>query len=203
MREATVSSPIVVIGDSIVTGHGLPDVSQAWPRLLLDNRPLITTPTIQGYPGITTTQLLDGMQQAEPMPRFDTALLAVGLNDARIQPDTSQPEVTLADTENNLRDIIGFLRASVKNIYVIGLTNVVEGEARTPKGDYSNLRVHQYDLAIAHAVSDSEDVAFIPVFGALGKEHFSDGIHPNALGHSVLRTHILKQLAALDPLFER
>lgn len=186
--EATqVRQRIVILGDSITSGHGM-DPSDSYPALLQD---LLTK---EGYAYEVVNAGIGGDTTAGGLARIDWALskgaailvVALGGNDGLRGVD---PVVT----EKNLRAIVTKARQKIPGLPILlaGM-HMPESMGR----DYSE-RFH----AVFEKVATSENTARMPFLleGVAGDPSLNlpDLIHPNEAGQKIIAAGVLK---ALEPL---
>jgi acyl-CoA thioesterase-1 len=185
VRAADRPLKIVVLGDSLATGLGLP-TQQAFPAKLreaLQNKGVTADIVDAALSGDTASGGLGRFDWSVP-PDADAVILELGANDALRGVD---PKMTRAALEEILK------RLQARNTPVL-----LAGMLAPPNmgADYKRVFDALYpDLAKTH------DVIFYPFFldavAADPKLNQRDGLHPNAAGVDVIVTRILPKVEEL------
>jgi acyl-CoA thioesterase-1 len=184
-RAADRPLKIVVLGDSLATGLGLP-TQQAFPAKLREalQRKGVTADVVDAaLSGDTASGGLGRFDWSVP-PDADAVILELGANDALRGVD---PQVTRAALEEILKRLQG------RNTPVLLAGMLAPPNMGT---DYKRAFDALYpDLAKAH------DVVFYPFFldavAADAKLNQRDGLHPNAAGVEVIVARILPKVEEL------
>jgi acyl-CoA thioesterase-1 len=184
-RAADRPLKIVVLGDSLATGLGLP-TQQAFPAKLREalQRKGVTADVVDAaLSGDTASGGLGRFDWSVP-PDADAVILELGANDALRGVD---PKVTRAALEEILK------RLQARNTPVLLAGMLAPPNMGT---DYKRAFDALYpDLAKAH------DVVFYPFFldavAADAKLNQRDGLHPNAAGVEVIVARILPKVEEL------
>jgi len=187
LQPAFAASPpvLMVLGDSLVAGHGLPQ-GEAFPDVLgrmLERDGIAVTTVNSGVSGDTTAgglARLDWSLASAP----DAAVVVLGGNDLLrgLEPSASYA---------NLEAIIERLKARNVEVLLAGMQ-----APRNLGADYAN----EFD-AIYQKLAQRHDILFYPFFldgVALQPEmNLSDGMHPNQRGITHIAAKILPQAKAL------
>ena len=179
---------VVVLGDSLAAGYGLP-AAASFPAQLeraLVNQGHNVEVIGAGVSGDTTAgglARLDWLLADDP----DLMIVELGGNDALRGLDP-------AETERNLDQILGRLRAAGVKVLLAGMQ-----APRNMGEDY-----YQRFDRVYSALAAKYGVAFYPFFlegvAARPELNLPDGIHPNAQGITVI---IEKILPYVEPLLEK
>ena len=176
---------IVVLGDSLSAGYGLP-ADAAFPQRLaaaLKARGVAATVNNAGVSGDTASGGLGRLDWSVP-PGTDAVILELGANDALRGVD---PAVTKAALEK----IINKLGERHIAVLLAGMRS-----PRNMGADY----VQAFD-AIYPALASTHGLVFYPFFldgvAADAKLNQPDGLHPTAAGVDVIVARILPQVEAL------
>jgi acyl-CoA thioesterase-1 len=176
---------IVVLGDSLSAGYGLP-ADAAFPQRLaaaLKARGVAATVGNAGVSGDTASGGLGRLDWSVP-PGTDAVILELGANDALRGVD---PAVTKAALEK----IINKLGERHIAVLLAGMRS-----PRNMGADY----VQAFD-AIYPALASTHGLVFYPFFldgvAADAKLNQPDGLHPTAAGVDVIVARILPQVEAL------
>lgn len=178
---------ILVFGDSLTAGYGLP-AAQAYPSLLQAQLQL------EGYDYNVMNAGLSGDTSSGGIYRIDRWLrepvdilvLALGANDGL-------RGIPARETTRNLHEIIRKVR--LKNPEVKVIISGMEIPDIVPGRYAAEFRRLFRELAL------KENASFIPFLleGVVGNRHLNlpDGLHPNAEGQKVLAQHTWKVLKEL------
>jgi len=186
--EQAATTKVIVLGDSVAAGLGLP-ADQAFPALLADELAERGTPPVEvinaGVSGDTSAgglRRLDWLLKQAP----DILLLELGGNDMlRGQPPSA--------TEDNLRQIIDRCQERGVTVLLLGMRAAPNlGPEYTAEFD-----------ALYPRLAEEEGVALLPFLleGVAGVEAYNqpDGIHPTAEGHAMVVDLVADALAPLIP----
>ncbi|MBL6596194.1 MAG: arylesterase [Candidatus Puniceispirillum sp.] len=187
LQPAFAASPpvLMVLGDSLVAGHGLPQ-GEAFPDVLgrmLERDGIAVTMVNSGVSGDTTAgglARLDWSLASAP----DAAVVVLGGNDLLrgLEPSASYA---------NLEAIIKRLKARDVEVLLAGMQ-----APRNLGADYAN----EFD-AIYQKLAQRHDILFYPFFldgVALQPDmNLSDGMHPNQRGITHIAAKILPQAKTL------
>lgn len=176
---------MVVFGDSLVAGFGIPQ-SQAFPAQLeraLKAKGHAVEVINAGVSGDTTAAGLDRLQWAVP-EKTDAVILELGANDAL-------RGLSPAQAKANLDKIIKALKASGSEVLLAGMA-----APRNLGAEYANAFDGMYaDLARTH------DLLLYPFFlegiALDGKFNLGDGMHPNPNGVAEITRRILPSVEQL------
>lgn len=178
---------VVVLGDSLAAGYGLPEAASFPARLerALANQGYKVEVIGAGVSGDTTAgglARLDWLLADEP----DLMIVELGGNDALRGLDP-------VETERNLDQILDRLRAAGVKVLLAGMR-----APRNMGADY-----YQRFDQVYPALAEKHRVAFYPFFlegvAARPELNLPDGIHPNAQGIEVI---VEKILPYVEPLLE-
>jgi len=177
-----------VFGDSIARGAYDPK-NGGWVRLLEAS---IETKTYGdkvynlGVSGDTSTSLLKRFNPELSAREPDIVLIAIGINDGRLDRFTGKPQVDISTFKSNLEKIYSICKSSafVKKIIFIGISRVDEKKVNPWKDKvfYYNKTIKEYDSAI-QKIAQSHKLLFIPMNDILEDSDICDGLHPNEKGH--------------------
>ena len=141
-------------------------------------------------------------------------LLALGINDSRYYIDNNEKRFHVKKSvfKSNLERIIDdifSMSSSNTQVFVLGLTKVDEERTKPfifknqkPLFYYDNKTIREYDAIIRKVVSEyqkkysKETLSFIEIFNKFPSSNylFSDGLHPNKLGHAIIYYLVTKEL---------
>ena len=176
---------IVVLGDSLSAGFGLP-VQAAFPARLaeaLKAKGIAATIVNAGVSGDTASGGLGRLDWSVP-DGTEAVILELGANDALRGVD---PNVTKTALDSILKKL--------KNRHIV----VLLAGMRAPRNMGSDY-VRAFD-AIFPALASTHAVGFYPFFldGVAGDPNFNlmDGLHPNAAGVDIIVARILPQVEKL------
>ncbi len=159
-----------------------------------------------GIPGETTSGLVNRFKhETEARLRIgqeNIFVFAYGANDAKFPKDqqifTTAPELF----EKNLDQAITEAKKYSKNIFLLGITPVIEEQVNARgKSLFYNKNVDQYNTIIK-ALADKQAVEFIDLSDKFGvadpKSLFDeDGLHPNDKGHAIIFEAVKNKLEKL------
>lgn len=181
---AEVSSPIriVMLGDSITAGYGLPE-EQAFPALIegeLRRRGWAVEVVNAGVSGDTTAggrARLGWLLQQRPQ----VLLVGLGANDGL-------RGLPVDEVESNLRNIVTVGREAGARVVLLGM--------QVPP-NYGAEYAARFAAVYPELAADLE-VPLVPFLleGVGGRAHLNlpDGIHPNAEGHRIIASHLVSPL---------
>lgn len=202
-------SILLVLGDSMTYGHW--DRQGGWVQRLraflerralesenyheLNTRNYVVVYNL-GIPGDTTDGVLKRFDR-EVAPRLDAEqdniiLIAIGINDSHLVPETNDHNVTLERFSTNLRRLIHRSKKLTDKIFFVGLTLV--DESRYPDfwpnpHVYKNAYIRKYDAEIKD-VCTRYGLDFIDVLDVFSRSDYTslleDGIHLNDKGHELI-----------------
>ncbi len=174
---------IVVLGDSLSAGFGLPAEAAFPSRLAEALKSSAVSITNAGVSGDTTSAGLERLDWSVP-EGTDAVILELGANDALRGLD---PKLTKAALDTILRKL--------EDRHIV----VLLAGMRAPRNmgpDYTR----EFD-AIYPALASTYPVVFYPFFldgvAADPKSNQGDGMHPNSAGVDVIVAHILPQVEEL------
>lgn len=191
---------IICMGDSLTYGAGLVDLSQRWSDLVANK----TGHTIinMGINGDTTAGMLVRCHQDVFPQKPDLMIIMGGTNDLCFTWEYRQ-------ATSNLTTII--LHARAHDIPVlVGIPTPIDPEV-LPVREWNNDRDNQYIAAQCEKYADwirrychSSNIpivdfrkAFFSSNGTLLTHYFSDGLHPNSLGHQAMAEVLCQTLQTL------
>jgi acyl-CoA thioesterase-1 len=176
---------IVVLGDSLTAGFGLPE-KVAFPARLaqaLRAKGIVASVSNAGMSGDTSTGGLNRLDWSVP-PGTQAVILELGANDML-------RGIAPGETKAALDAIIGRLKSRGIAVLLAGMKAV-----RNLGEDYAE----DFD-AIYPALASTHGVVFYPFFlaGVAGESslNLTDGIHPNAAGVDAIVERILPQVEEL------
>ena len=178
---------IIAYGDSLTSGFGLADRSQAYPALMqkaLENGGYRFQVLNYGYGGDTTERGLARLYLATGITTSRVFVVELGANDVT-------QGVPVDKIKDNLRGILSKLRDLEKTVLLCGI--------RAPEGQDP-----EYAAAVARMyaeLSQEYGVKLMPDFmaGVSGhSEHLlADGIHPNEAGARLIAEAVFRELRPL------
>lgn len=173
----------LAIGESTVAGVGAKSHAEAMTGQFAKHLSRETGKTVRwhalGVSGITIKRTISELFPKIPQVQMDTILVALGGNDVF---GLSPPKKFRAD----LSELLGLLREShpQAKIYVANVPMVRDFLALPNPTRYILSRVAKmHHFNAKDLISQQKDVYYYEPNGKLMPEHFSDGIHPSALGY--------------------
>ncbi|SDM97808.1 Lysophospholipase L1 [Fictibacillus solisalsi] len=162
-----------------------------------------------GVPDDTSTQLLERMRSKQlksSINKADMIFLNIGMNDylnslmlSKSKPKEAEQIIrkALLNYEHNLT--VSFKKIRKENpkahIYMVGIYNPFPN--RTDKLQESKL-IHKWNRMAVKATSRQKNTTFVPVedvFTGKNKQvYFSDELHPNKKGYSLIGNQVYKRL---------
>lgn len=214
---------VFIFGDSITYGEW--DSAGGWANRLRTHYDSLVLPIPHDYlvtynlgiPSDTSSGLANRLKQETqsrltPNPRVKNTqfIIAIGTNDSRWLINEKKREVDQEQFKTNLEIITADAKSFSNDISFIGLLPCIETAlvetAKRLKWDnsYDNQSIQAYNEIIKQHCHE-ENLDFIDlnaVFENLPKDRdieslFSDGLHPNSLGHSLMYEVIVEQLSIL------
>ena len=170
ISKLNASSVILAFGDSLTHGNGAPK-GQAYPEVLsgLLGHEVINA----GVPGETTTGGLQRLQQELDAHMPTLVILCEGGNDFLRRQDQST-------THQNLRQMIGMIRANGAEVILIGVPKLGFG-----------LAVPEFYAQLAEEFAiPLENEILVELLG--NRDMKSDEIHPNATGYRLMAEAIFE-----------
>lgn len=194
-------SRLVIVGDSVAAGYGLPAGSSActWPALVdqrLRAAQLEVELRVSALEGADTRYALRRFERLVTRHEPDHVLLALGLNDAH--PPGERTAISPAEYQQNLFALVD----RVLSIGALPLVASVTPRRLTsgPETNWSDL-VEPY-VAAAHELARGCGLPWIDVFGRFLEQRdlwalIPDGTHPAAEGHRLLAETLAPPLVDL------
>ncbi len=141
-----------------------------------------------GVSGDTTKDVLERFD-VEAKAREPTLIIfSIGDNDSVWDKSQSKNLVSQEDFEKNIKVLVEKSKKFKSKVLFIGLKNVIESKT-TPVSwgsfYYTNKSIKTYDAKLKKLTVKMK-VPYLPVFGLLEDNDFSDGVHPNSQGHEKL-----------------
>jgi len=189
------NSTIVCLGDSLTTGHGadIPGVDsfrKSYPALLQNKIKLRLVNA--GADGNTASQGLARLENDVLSKNPHIVLIELGANDLL-------QRIPLAETENNLRNIINRLQNGTRKIFLVKF--YTEAVARDmlesmdiPDYDAQSDLIKQYD-EMYNSLARNYNIELIDdIWTGIWRKHMSDNIHPNAKGYELMADLLFTKL---------
>lgn len=185
-RAVPVNAPLVVfLGDSLTAGLGLP-VDQAFPAVVAEELAKRGRPIRVVNAGVSGDTTAGGLRRAEWVlsQRPDVVVLALGANDGL-------RGLPLAETEKNLRGIVGRAREAGARVLLCGMLIPTSYGPQYQEG-FGRLFPR---------LAEEEGLPLVPFLleGVAGRKELNleDGIHPNPEGQRILARNVLSALEAI------
>jgi acyl-CoA thioesterase I len=185
-RKGVVPFKVIFFGDSVLSGYGLPDVSNSAPSVLIANfedETYIDRPVMFkdfSHEGETTSNAVTRIKQLIAM-KPDIIILSIGTNDARRGVD---PDVVY----NNLNIIL-------KDLSRAGIYTLFTGMQSNTSHGYNYLSKFN---SVYAKLSQQYSVVFMPyLLEGIGGNRMllqQDMIHPNIEGAKILSRNIMEYL---------
>lgn len=147
--------------------------------------------------GDTTRNLLNRMEREAKLRIRDNKpdefkfLIAIGTNDARVDKDNFDNNISVEEFEKNMLQIIEIAQNLSKEVVLIGLVPVNELLTRPYKENKHYLleQLKKYNQVLKN-VALEKNLKFIDMFDDWMQKDlpslFADGLHPNTLGHQMI-----------------
>jgi lysophospholipase L1-like esterase len=155
---------------------------------------------VRAIRGDTSRDLLKRFEVEYRSIRPEIIIIAIGTNDSSyLSQDQDNTLVSLNGFESNLKKIME-IAASGKIIFV-GLSHVDEKLVSPLTGSttgkcYSNKTIERFDQEIKHITTRTDNV-FVSLLEHVQLHHLDDGLHPNAAGHEIITTEVVRALKRL------
>ena len=187
---------IVVFGDSIAWGSY--DVERGgWVERIKQH--FLQTGVNEDYVAVYNAGV-SGDRTGDVLKRFDseiaaraprwgesiTIVIAIGINDAS---DEEGPCTPLPTFKDQYAEIAAKALAVTSDVILLSPTNVVDGYEL----NHANSQIEQY-VQIIESIGTDKSLQYVNLFGILGKNDVSDGLHPNAVGHEKIAQAVLPLL---------
>lgn len=138
-------------------------------------------------------------------------VLAIGINDSIVVRDPHEPQVTLAQYEENLERIAAEVKRVTDHLLLVGLTPVQQEKLDplpwNPSKAYRLDRAHEFAQALDQFAAKNK-IAIVHIWDDWRQRDLnvllSDGLHPNAAGHEDIYQRVsrrLKDAGILTPSF--
>lgn len=182
----------LAIGESTVAGVGAKDHAEAMTGQFAKYLSRQTGKTVRwnalGVSGITVHRTLKELVPKIPEVKFDVILIGLGGNDV-FQLSTPKK------WREGMKELIGIFRAKYPDaaIYLANVPMVRDFIALPNPTRYVLSRVAKMQQTnTLDFVSEYENVHYYLPQGKFQPEHFSDGIHPSALGYDLWAEEMVK-----------
>ena len=125
-------------------------------------------------------------------------IFSIGKNDVRWFEERENKVVGISEYESNIKKIINIARGFSNRILFIGYPEIEEEKVNPwSEGEknsyYENKSLEMYDDKLKELCC-KENVIYIHTRNLLSKEDLSDGLHPNAKGHSKIFERVRDEL---------
>jgi len=202
MSEQTPPSPPVIVGFGASTMRGVrPGVEEHDTFLSLLEHDLnaagVPARTINaGIPGNTTTDALTRFERDVLKRRPHMVLLNIGINDSWVDAGKSEPRVPLEVYRHNYCYIVGHLKALGTRVVIMTLQPQLA--PAHPSSANVNMKPH---VRLQRQIAREEGLPLVDVYARfceLAMEGvdlntlYTDGQHPNPLGHRVIADLLLE-----------
>lgn len=155
-------------------------------------------------PGNTLPGILKDIDRVDTYRRLGsvTAILAIGLNEAKIMNGATRPLVTPSRFQGFLSDYSKAMRERSVNVVYLGTEVLTKETIVTENGNtFEDDLVAEYDALIDERAQE-DDMPYISLarlFKASGFEASvaTDGYHPSAIGHAAIHAAISQELTKL------
>ncbi len=206
---------ILCFGDSITFGYSDPE--GGWTQRLSRSLGKIYVSSAGNYLHAVYNLAIDGDDSArlasriaeEIKPRsYDDVviILFIGVNDSIYFPSKGN-KVDVDDFKDNMRKILKVALGATSEVIVVGVTPVDEKKtqpveaAMEPGASYSNSRIRLFNDALCE-MAEKEKVEFVDFFEDMRKldfdtYFFTDGSHPNSIGHQYIADKLTKKVAEM------
>lgn len=198
---------LLVAGDSSAAGVGAVHQRDALAGRLAAELARLTGAAVHwrlvARSGLSTAQTLHLLQrehEAAPLPHFDIAVVATGVNDVADQVPSHHAVSTRESLANWLRNALGVLHVVFAPLPPVHRFPLLPQPLRHIMG--AEARAH--DDAMAHWAATRGDVSHVPIAIELGPESMaSDGFHPGEPVYRIcgeaLAVHVAQLAAMKDP----
>jgi len=127
---------------------------------------------------------------------YHIVIIAIGINDSRINIKNDKPETTQKQFLTNVNSCVSYAKKYGDKIIIIGITPVDDKKTNPyEKYNYTNSKIKEYN-AILKKVATKHKVLFIDIHPNLMKDGYikqlKDGLHPDSIGHELILKNINK-----------
>ncbi|HWQ55962.1 MAG TPA: GDSL-type esterase/lipase family protein [Bryobacteraceae bacterium] len=162
-----------------------------------------------GVPGNTTEDVLKRLERDVLAHKPHVVILMIGINDgAYVDPGPkarTEPRVPLPRFRENVRTIIGRLRAAGSKVLLVTPNPISKRYIYSTFGYYGNHEITGTQQPYVQALIEMGRALAVPVIDVFGEwrregaldQYLVDGVHPNAAGHSKIAERLLPQLRRL------
>jgi lysophospholipase L1-like esterase len=154
----------------------------------------------QSIGGDTSESLLKRIESeitARRSPRWPLLIvIAVGINDSRIDASSGELEVALEKYEENIGKLVQLVKKYTNNIIFVGLTPVLDERTAFKDVIYSNTSIKRYDDVLTRKTEELKLLKVEIYKNAIKNNIFidslrtEDGLHPDTVGHQWLYEQI-------------
>ncbi len=203
---------ILIFGDSIVQGTW--DTQGGWVDRLKRDFHKITVESAAGEKyqlfnlgigGETSKGLKERVEQeilSRKSPGWDLfAIVSIGLNDTRVNPGATLPQVLVNDYRINLINILDSLASFTDRIVLIGTTPVASDRVDFKGNIYSSRTSREYN-EVAIDVAEQLGIYSLDIFDSLLENDYlqmlyKDGVHPDDNGHDLIYRTVREKIINL------
>ncbi len=190
---------ICVFGDSVTFGGY---IKNNWTNLLRWHLEIMNIENVEfynlGINGNTSQDILDRFEIEAAAREPDKIVFAFGVNGSAYIFHTKKPLVDEPDFKNNLLSLIKMAKKFTDDITFIGLVlgddSILKPYPESTKGkSYTHVRTKIYDAILRNTASENV-CKYVYLYESLDFKDFSDGLHPNKMGHKKLFDVIKKNI---------
>lgn len=203
----------IVIGDSIIYGIGDFETN-GWPSMFKnyiinkdDSKVCNNYVHIAGFPGVTTTDILEKFDSIFATFKHDEfeniVILSIGVNDT--QEFNGNYKTSIDKYKENMEGIIRKASECNCKLIIAGLTRIEAGEKFywKPNKYYDNKVITEYDETLRLIVNydaelkvicDKRNIKYIPMDKVLERTDYIDGLHPTREGHRKIFNEVVKNI---------
>ena len=155
--------------------------------------------------GDTSRGLLNRMEKEAKLrirdkdPDSFKLIIAIGANDSKINKDDLENDISPKEFEKNIHKLIGIAKQLSCEVILIGLVPVHE-PLTTPYKENKHYQVGQIEKynQILNTSAQKNNIMFVDMFEDWMQRDlsqlFSDGLHPNTLGHEIMYKTIRREI---------
>lgn len=198
------SKNVIIFGDSVTWGRGLP-ARVGWANLLrndLETRSIGKWSLYDlGIDGDTSKNVLDRFDIESAARNPALILFAVGVNDSAYRRSKDQPIIDTDTYNRNMRTLFHKAVALVgkNNVYAIAPIKGSD-EFTMPLPDsttgkcYKKERVTEY-ANLLNRICQEEEAGYVRLSTVITDVDFYDGLHPNIEGHRKIYNEIVSRIS--------
>ena len=152
---------------------------------------------VRAIRGDTSQDLLKRFEVEYRSIKPDIVIVAIGTNDSSyLSQDQERTLVSLSSFESNIKQIIDI--TTPNKLIFVGLSHVDENLVCPLVGSttgkcYSNKFIEIFDRKTKE-IAARTDSEYVSLLQHLQLQHLDDGLHPNAEGHKVIASEVVKAL---------